>query len=148
MIKQLGVCMQMSDYLSLSPHEFLHFLNFSQWRGSSFIFSEKDNTSYSFNYIVPISWVAIAPEFLFPSSLTHILERFSRGGQLCVPMARGGPSWSLPTAKEDPWRPPWPWAWSGYPRVSWLKTRISHSFSFCFPFPSVLNRLFLCCSAG
>lgn len=67
----LEVCRHMSD-CAFPHHEFLHFLNFSQWTWVIVIVSGKDNKSYPYDYIVAISGVSMPLEISLPIPPRHV----------------------------------------------------------------------------
>ena len=75
--------------------------------------NEKGNKSHCYDYIVAISWVSMALEFLLPFPLMHMSgEMLTERMALCS----HDQGWSLLViahCEEDPWGPHWLWAWRG-----------------------------------
>lgn len=138
----LEVCRHMSD-CAFPHHEFLHFLNFSQWTWVIVIVSGKDNKSYPYDYIVAISGVSMPLEISLPIPPRHVSEETLTGRTALCSSDQGWPFLVTARCKDNPWGSRGLWAWRG-PTHSWGSLSCSSLLKTCFTFLFFLSFFFTC----
>ena len=126
------VCRHMSD-CDFPHHEFLHFLNFSQWTWVIVIVSGKDNKSYHYDYIVAISGVSMPLEISLPIPPLHVSGESLTGRTALCSSDQGWPFLVTAHCKDNPWGSRGLWAWRG-PTRSWGSLSCSSLLKTCFIF--------------